>query len=168
MNMKSITAILWFVGLGGFAFHAHEAEDKRMSELAASNHLTAEQTAAFKSCHYDVAGKSFSWHGDSGGVSYSAVPDGICLCQARTMAEVFKFNKYGEHSLVVESRVQQKGVRRASAQSVMLDAANLKPEAGVPELQFDRLKASLSACMAQERMQEENNSARLKLKYGTH
>lgn len=145
MANPAVTAVFFMcvAALGAYSFVQDSAATKA---LAAKHRLTPEQTAAFKACHSQMSGKSLESHSTKGTIKDGRVPDDICICQSKLMAETFKPYTYADHRLVIDYKVKGSGPHS-------LSPSNLKP--GIDgEVQFTLLADQLSACAAEYRLNE--------------
>ena len=150
----SSLAALGFVAVGAAVLvdDAHRA-----NSTALRNHLTAEETAAFKSCRSQMSGNGLSTFAALGGINRNFVPDEICVCQARHIADVLKPDHYDDHRLIVAFNYG------AAEQSLEVSHLNQGNTDG--HKQFARLAQNLSSCANTYFQQKAARKAERKLKF---
>jgi len=150
--MKTLLGACALMLLAVVATFAFVKGETRIRQVAAQHSLSPEETGAYRACTGDFFGKSLSLKTKTGSTTRLAVPDDVCACHARTMAQLFKPGEYRDHSKVADYLVspdQPRGV----------DPAHLKPGAPDGAASFDRLVASAKTCADQFFEQEQKHVA---------
>lgn len=124
-----------FCGFLAFVAWAYVKDQSDLERIAAENGFDAEHTAAFKACDRQMSGRSLSL----GGVTYSKVPNDICVCQTLAMVAVLRSGEYSSHRNVVNYLTDENDRRP-------LDPSQLKNPAD-PEGEFRRLSEHLRLCV---------------------
>ena len=138
-----LTVFVGFLALLGWSFIKNEQDIER---IAKEHGFDAERTAAYRACDGDMSDKTLTM----GGVTYSSVPDDICICQSAAMVAVFHSGEYSGHGYVVD-HLAEEGERRP------LNPEHLRKPAD-PDGQFTRLASSLMQCAYIFSVQEEQRT----------
>lgn len=89
--------------LGGIA-----SNNEKLDALAKTANLTELQRTALGICHSQMFGVSLKMSNSKGSVTEWSVPDDVCVCQSRTMANVLKAESFDAQSGIVRSIVEKK------------------------------------------------------------
>lgn len=128
----SILVLGGFVAIIGWA---HLENEKDIKSIARENGFDDERTAAYRACDGHMSGKTLT----TGGVTYSQVPDEICVCHSRNMQAVFKSGEYSSHRNVIDYLTDEDTPKP-------LNQSDLKAPAHA-ELDFMRLAISVGQCV---------------------
>lgn len=138
MQVKSLF-VFGVVGLAAVAgIKGRQAEQAEIQKIAVEQKLSADETAAFRSCVTDMKSKNLTQKSDNGSVTLSSVPKEICVCQAREMVKTLTPAQYGENARAVKLFGEEDKI------GALTQIAN---EPGPASERVLKLSLSLGACL---------------------
>ncbi len=144
---------LGFVGLGLSACGGPSQAE--IDALVKAANLSKTELAAYKVCSTDMIGASPVLVTTKGLWKMARVPAEVCICQSRTMASIFKEDKYTSHLKFVNyvGKVKKKKLPK-------LDKKELKPGFN-NETVAGKLESSLLSCTIKYQTENQEASAGL-------